>query len=313
MRHLTAVLAACSLLAFAPAGPPEGEVQGLYEGTLKDAKLEIRVVAQGKEAFKVYVRQAAADGKTVKAELEGKIEGDAVAFKSKEGDWSASYASAGLKGTGPGGAALEAKRVQRKPPSMGKAPPAGAIVLIDGKDFSQLTKSSKEDDWKSADDGSIHVPKGGMNSKQQFHVSYDLHVEFMCPLMPAARGQGRGNSGCYQSNGDEVQVLDSFGMDTYKGGGCGGLYNYKDPDAFDVFSLASLPPLEWQTYDIEYRVEKSDGKLIGKPKITVHHNGIKIHDKAELKNDAKTGGLHFQDHGNPVRYRNIWLLLVESK
>ena len=126
-------------------------------------------------------------------------------------------------------------------------------------------------------------------------------------LMPAARGQGRGNSGCYLPNGDEVQVLDSFGMDTYKGGGCGGLYNYKDPDVFDVFSLVSLPPLEWQTYDIEYRVEKKDGKPAGKPKITVVHNGIKIHDQAELKNDAKKGGLHFQDHGNPVRYRNIWL------
>jgi hypothetical protein len=313
MRHLTALLTACLLAAFAPAGPPEAEVQGLYEGTLKDAKLEIRVVAQGKEAFKVYVRQALADGKVAKAELEGKIEGDAVAFKSKDGDWSASYASGALKGTGPGGAALEAKRVQRKPPSMGKQPPTGAIVILDGKDFSQLTKSSKEDDWKPADDGSIQIPKGGMNSKQQFDGSYDLHVEFLCPLMPAARGQGRGNSGCYQANGDEVQVLDSFGMDTYKGGGCGGLYNYKDPDVFDVFSLASLPPLEWQTYDIEYRVEKADGKPTGKPRITVLHNGIKIHDKAELKFDAKKGGLSFQDHGNPARYRNIWLVPVEGK
>jgi hypothetical protein len=152
-----------------------------------------------------------------------------------------------------------------------------------------------------------------MSSKRQFDGSYDIHVEFLCPLMPAARGQGRGNSGCYQTNGDEVQVLDSFGMDTYKGGGCGGLYNYKDPDVFDVFSLASLPPLEWQTYDIEYRVEKKDGKLTGKPKITVVHNGIKIHDGAELKNDAKKGGFHFQDHGNPVRFRNIWVLPVGDK
>ena len=208
MRHVTALLAACSLAAFAPAGPPEAEVQGLYEGTLKDAKLEVRVVAQGKEAFKVYVRQALADGKVTKAELEGKIEGDAVAFKSKDGEWSAAWTSGALKGSGPGGAALEAKRVQRKPPSMGKAAPAGAIVLLDGKDFSQLTKSSKEDDWKPAEDGSIQIPKGGMNSKQAFDGSYDLHVEFMCPFMPAARGQGRGNSGCYQPNGDEVQVLD---------------------------------------------------------------------------------------------------------
>jgi len=294
-------------LALLSPPPPEAEVQGLYEGTLKDAKIEVRVVAQGKDAYKIYLRGPQ------KAELDGKTEGEAVTFKSKDGAWTATYAPGSVKLAGPDGAAIEAKRVQRKSPSMGKPAPAGAVVLLDGKDFSQLTKSSKEDDWKPAEDGSIQVPKGGMNSKLQVDGSYDMHVEFNCPLMSAARGQGRGNSGCYQPNGDEVQVLDSFGMDTYKGGGCGGLYNYKDPDVFDVFSLASLPPLEWQTYDIEYRVEKKDGKLSGKPKITVVHNGIKIHDAAELKNDAKKGGFHFQDHGNPVRYRNMWVLPLGDK
>ena len=302
------------LFAFTLAAPPEAEVQGLYEGALKDVKFEARVVAMGKDAYKIYLRQNLGDGKVTKVELDGKVDGDAVTFKNKGGDveWSAAYGSGAIKGTA-GGVAFEAKRVERKPPSMGKKPPAGAIILLDGKNFDQLTKGKAEEDWKAAEDGSIQVPKGGMNSKQQFDGSYDLHVEFLCPLMPAARGQGRGNSGCYQPNGDEIQVLDSFGMDTYKGGGCGGLYNYKDPDVFDVFSLASLPPLEWQTYDIEYRVEKKDGKLAGKPKVTVLHNGIKIHDGAEFKNDAKKGGLHFQDHGNPVRYRNIWLLPVEGK
>jgi len=307
MKHMAIalLLAGCAAPEQKPAGPPvEAEVQGLYEG----ARLEIRVVAQGKDAFKVYVRQTPADGKLVKAELEGKLEANAVAFKSKDGEWTAAYGPGALKGMGPGGAAFEAKRVQRKPPTLGKAPPAGAIVFLDGKDYSQLTKAKDSEDWKAAEDGSIQVPKGGMNSKNALEGSFDYHVEFLCPLMPAARSQGRGNSGCYLPNGDEVQVLDSFGMDTYKGGGCGGLYNYKDPDVFDVWSLASLPPLEWQTYDIEYRVEKVDGKPAGKPKITVLHNGIKIHDQAVLKNDAKKGGLHWQDHGNPVRYRNIWVV-----
>ena len=302
------------ILAFTLAAPPEAEVQGLYEGALKDVKFEARVVAMGKDAYKIYVRQALADGKTGKVELDGKVEGDAVTFKNKGGDveWTGAYAAGSIKGSA-GGTAFEMKRVERKSPSMGKKPPAGAIILLDGKNFGELTPAKPTEEWKAAEDGSIQVPKGGMNSKQQFDCSYDMHVEFNCPLMPAARGQGRGNSGCYQCNGDEVQVLDSFGMDTYKGGGCGGLYNYKDPDVFDVFSLASLPPLEWQTYDIEYRVEKKDGKLVGKPKITVLHNGIKIHDGAELKNDAKKGGFNFQDHGNPVRYRNIWLVPLEGK
>jgi hypothetical protein len=302
------------MLVLAAVAPPEAEVQGLYEGTLKDLAFEARVVAQGKDAYKVYVREKLADGKFGKVELEGKADGDAVAFKNKGGDveWTATYAAGLIKGTA-GGVAFEAKRVQRKPPSMGKPAPAGAIVLLDGKNFSELTKAKSEEDWKAAEDGSIQVPKGGMKSKQQFDCSYDMHVEFLCPLVASERGQGLGNSGCYQPNGDEVQVLDSFGMDTYKGGGCGGLYNYKDPDVFDVFSLASLPPLEWQTYDIEYRVEKKDGKLTGKPKITVVHNGIKIHDQAELKFPAKKGDLSFQDHGNPVRFRNIWVLPVEAK
>ena len=297
-------------LLLAAAAPPEIEVQGLYEG----APFEARVVAQGKDAYKIYVRQTTADGKLVKAELEGKAEGDAVAFRNKGGDveWTATWAPGLIKGTA-GGVAFEAKRVQRKPPSMGKAAPAGAVVLLDGRNFDELNKGKSEEEWKAADDGSIQVPKGGMSSRRQFDGSYDLHVEFQCPFQPTQRGQGRGNSGVYQPNGDEVQVLDSFGMDTYKGGGCGGLYNYKDPDAFDVFSLASLPPMEWQTYDIEYRVEKKDGKLTGKPKITVLHNGIKIHDQAELKNDARKGGFQFQDHGNPVRYRNIWVLPVDGK
>ena len=302
------------VLLLAAAAPPEIDVQGLYEGALKDAKVEARVVAQGKDAYKIHVRQTLADGKLVKAELEGKADGDAVAFKNKGGDteWTVTWTPGTLKGAA-GGVAFEAKRVQRKSPSMGKAAPAGAVVLIDGKNFDEISKGKNEEEWKPADDGSIQVPKGGMNSRKQFDGSYDMHVEFLCPFQPTQRGQGRGNSGCYQPNGDEVQVLDSFGMDTYKGGGCGGLYNYKDPDTFDVFSLASLPPMEWQTYDIEYRVTKVDGKLTGKPKITVFHNGIKIHDQAELKNDARKGGFHFQDHGNPVRYRNIWVLPVEAK
>jgi hypothetical protein len=307
-------IAIALVLALAPAAPPEADVQGLYEGALKDVKLEARVVAMGKEAYKIFLRQDLGGGKVAKVELDGKAEGDSVAFKNKGGEteWTATWGPGVLKGTA-GGTAFEAKRVQRKSPTLGKEPPKGAIVLLDGKNFDQVTKSKSEEDWKPAEDGSIQVPKGGMNSKQQFDCSYDLHVEFLCPLQPTQRGQGRGNSGCYQANGDEVQVLDSFGMDTYKGGGCGGLYNYKDPDVFDVFTLASLPPLEWQTYDIEYRVEKIDGKLTGKPKITVYHNGIKIHDQAELKFPAKKGSLHFQDHGNPVRFRNIWLVPLETK
>jgi hypothetical protein len=299
------------------AAPPQEEVvQGIYEGTVKDAqgeqKTEARVVALGKKAYKVFLRRQLADGKVATAELDGKTEGDAVTFAGKidGADWSAAYATSAVKGTSPAGGVIELKRVVRPSPTLGAKPPERAVVLLDGKNFDEMTKKSDQE-WKLVD-GGVEIPKDGMNAKRRFDGSFKMHVEFFIPFRPAARGQGRGNSGVYLPNGDEIQVLDSFGMTTYKGGCCGGLYAYKDPDAFDQFSLASLPPLEWQAYDIEYRIEKKDGKPAGKPRVTVLHNGIKIHDNAELQRDARPGGFHFQDHGNPVRYRNIWVLPLED-
>ena len=301
------------------AGPKVVDVQGLYEGGCKDAKgttkMEARVVACGKDAYKVYVRIPAGENKVTKVELDGKTEGDDVKFQGASDDvkWAASYADGMIKGTCGADCTLELKRVVRVSPTMGAKPPAGAIVLIDGENFDEMTMGKPGQEWKKLEGGAIQVPKGGMNSKRRFAGSLKVHVEFRSPLMPGATGQGRGNSGVFLPNGDEIQVLDSFGMDTYTGGGCGGLYKYKDSDAFDKFSLASAPPEQWQTYDIEYRVETKDGKPTGKPRGTVLHNGIKIHDNVELHKDARAGGFQFQDHGNPVCYRNIWVVPLEDK
>jgi len=320
------------------AGPAVQDVQGLYEGTRTDSsgshKFEARVVALGKGAYKVLIREAGAAGAAVtKVELAGMTEGEAVTFSGKVMpigitgdsamyDWSASYAGGTIKGTCGKDGKLEMKRIVRvsatmgaKPPRKGSQGPAGAIVLLDGKNFNEVVakpgKDGKPQEWKVADDGGVMVAKGGINSKRSFDGSFKMHVEFKTPLMPEAQGQGRANSGCFMPNGDEVQVLDSFGMGTYTGGGCGGIYKYKDPDAFDEFSLASAPPGQWQTYDIEYTVETQNGKPAGKPVITVLHNGIKIHDKFQLQKNAKGGTFQFQDHGNPVQYRNIWVLPVK--
>lgn len=315
--------AGMTCVAFA-APPPEKTVQGLYEGLVENAAgrqaIEIRLVACGQDTYKAFIRQSLADGKIAKAELDGKAEKDAVSLSGKAGNvvWTASYADGVLRGTCGQGTTFQAKPVLRRPETLGAKPPPGAIVLLDGKNFGELVKKPLRDGttqpWKLTNDsGSIEVPNRGMNSKRRFEGSFNLHVEFKVPLVPSARGQSRGNSGVYLPNGDEIQVLDSFGMTTYKGGGCGGLYAYKDPDTFDQFSLASLPPLQWQTFDVEYRVEKKDGKLVGKPRVTVYHNGIKIHDNVGLNLAARVGGFHFQDHGNPVEYRNIWVLPLTEK
>lgn len=363
-------------MALGAAAPPEAEVQGLYEGSCQDptgtAKLEARVVAQGKGTYKVLVRRFLTGDRIARIELAGRTAGDAVTFSGRAADleWQGTYSPGAITGRIGDRGRFELQRVERKSPTLGKAPPPGAIVLLDGKDFSELVRANgadwylgdlSQDGWpvwevpfytfapgqptnwpspqqplppgwtisrerRRADvvlgigpDGSIQVPRGGMNSKRTFEGSFDLHVEFMTPLMPTAHSQGRGNSGVYLPNGDEIQVLDSFGEPTYLGGGCGGLYHYKDPDCMEPieslkgkpesqFTLASLPPLTWQTYDIEYRVQKTNGQYAGKPRVTVYHNGIKIHDNAELRNPARPGRFHFQDHGNPVRYRNIWVL-----
>ena len=335
------VLAIAALVAAAAVGPgaafaaalAEADVQGLYEGTGKDTagqfRIEARVVAQGNGNYNIFLRQIRDEGKITRVELTGKTADNAmtVAGKSADGAWKGTYAAGVIRGEcGPNGT-FEVRRVERKSPTLGKAPPAGAVVLLDGKDFSKLVRANGADihptEKEIGADGSIQIPKGGMNSRQSFRGSLDEHVEFLIPFMPSAHGQGCGNSGVFLPNGDEIQVLDSFGEPTYRGGGCGGVYAYEDPDVMETieslkgkpeckFTLASAPPLQWQTYDIEYRVETKDGKPVGKPHVTVYHNGIKIHENCEIRSpspgESPKGRLHFQDHGNPVRFRNIWVV-----
>jgi hypothetical protein len=317
------------------AAPAEAEVQGLYVGAGQDAsgqfQVEARVVAQGNGNYHVLVRRIQ-DGRIARVELWGTTANDAVALAGKAGEieWKGTYTAGAIQGDcGPGGT-FQARRVEKKSPTLGKQPPAGAVVLLNGRNFSEMVQANGKpwdlDKLSVGEDGSIQVPRGGMNSNRSFPGSIDLHVEFLIPLMPAAHSQGRGNSGVFLPNSDEIQVLDSFGETTYLGGGCGGVYAYKDPDCMETidslkgnpqckFTLASLPPLAWQTYDVQYRVPAQDGKPSGKPRATVYHNGIKIHDQFELRSptigESPKGKLHFQDHGNPVRFRNIWVLPVE--
>lgn len=155
----------------------------------------------------------------------------------------------------------------------------------------------------------------GATSKAKFQ-SYTLHLEFQLPYMPAARGQGRGNSGCYAQGRYEVQILDSFGLDGLNNE-CGGIYSVKAPGVNMCF-----PPLAWQTYDIDFTAAKydSDGKKTADAKLTVKHNGVEIHKDvsipktttaAPVAEGPEPGPLYLQDHGNPVRFRNIWV--VEKK
>jgi hypothetical protein len=310
-------------LAFAGA-PDEAAVQGMYKGTWRAGNetgtVQARVVALGNREYMVLAEWPEEDGKVGKSELKGKLEGDETTFQEKGGEtWQATYKDGKITARNADGETVELERFVPKSPTFDKKPPAGATILIDGKNFDNMgirppRKGKQPGEWKTfEDEAAVMIPKGGMRSKVPVEGSYDLHVEFMTPLRADKRSQGRGNSGCYLACGTEIQVLDSFGMSTYTGGGCGGLYKWKDPDTFDAekkYNTSSYPPGVWQTYDVEYRVKTENGKKVGT--LTCTHNGVKIHDNVRLKRGPRKGTFHFQDHGNPVKYRNIWFVPVEE-
>jgi hypothetical protein len=141
-------------------------------------------------------------------------------------------------------------------------------------------------------------------TKDSFKIA-KLHIEFITPFQPFASGQGRGNSGVYVF-GQEIQVLDSFGLKG-ENNECGAFYSRFAPSV-----NMCLPPLSWQTYDVDIKTEPADPDTKKKAavKFTVYHNGVKIHENVDL-GTGPSGNIHLQDHGNPVFYRNIWL--VETK
>jgi hypothetical protein len=298
-------------------------LQGEYSGTLKskegDEKFGVQIVAQGKGEFVVVGYHGGLPGDGWNGEDPVRVEsmpdenGNPGPIRVKDGVLTVAdkHGSGVLKDGGltctlagssePSGVL---RRVERKSPTLGAKPPEGAVVLFDG---------TSADQWKGGrmtDDGLLME---GVTSSRTFG-DHTLHIEFRLPYQPLDRGQARGNSGIYLQGRYEVQMLDSFGLQG-KNNECGGLYEVKDPDL-----NMCLPPLSWQTFDIDFTAAKYDGdKLVANPRITVRHNGVVVHDNVELKASegtraapmkagAEPGPVYLQNHGNPVRYRNIWVV-----
>ncbi len=216
------------------------------------------------------------------------------------------------------GKVFELTRVGPHSPTEGAPPPEGATVLL-AYDPNAPAEPGLEawtgGTWQPMPDGSVRAGKGDLRTKESFG-DCRLHVEFRVPYMPDKRGQARGNSGVYLQDRYEVQVLDSFGL-APRDNRCGGIYKVSAPRG-----NASFAPGRWQTYDILFRAPRfdADGKVTVPARVTVRHNGVLIHENQPIPRPtgggrgdiAPTGPLKLQDHGNPVRYRNIWLLTDPS-
>ncbi|MBM4004693.1 MAG: DUF1080 domain-containing protein [Planctomycetes bacterium] len=285
-------------------------IQGEYVGRGGNQEWGAQVIAHGDGNFSVVGFKGGLPGagwmrgdETRRAK--GKLEGNSAVLNGDDFTLVVANGVMAVKDTS-GNALGELKKVERKSPTLGAKPPAGAVVLFDG------TSADQFENGKLVEGNLL----GATNcaSKQKLG-NHRLHIEFRTPFMPKATGQGRGNSGVYIQGRYECQVLDSFGLDG-KNNECGGIYSQKEP-AVNM----CLPPLSWQTYDIDFTAAKYDssGKKAANARVSIKHNGVSIYENLEIA--TETPGFHkegpgpdslfLQDHGNPVVFRNIWV--VEKK
>ncbi|MFI5382185.1 MAG: DUF1080 domain-containing protein [Tepidisphaerales bacterium] len=280
--------------------------QGEYAGDIGGKKFGVQVIALGGGTFRAVfypgglpgdgwertMKKSAAEGKLADGRVT--IKGDPFACEIKEKSLTVSDSEGKELGKLP--------QVLRKSPTLGAKPPEGATVLFDGKNADEWREGAP----KLTEDGLLMQ---GSNSKKLFG-SGKLHVEFMLSYEPKGRGQGRSNSGVYLQGRYEIQVLDSFGLDG-KNDDCGGIYTVSAPAVNMCF-----PPLSWQSYDAEFTAATwENGKKTANARMTVLHNGVLIQKDVEIphtttaapaKETADPSYLHLQDHGSPVRFRNIW-------
>lgn len=319
MRHLFIPIACAACVATAQdknnqtwtdptkarAEDPDFSIQGEYGADADGQAWGAQVVALGGGLFDAYVLEGGLPGKGwAKGKSRTQLSGKAGELKSGDGKLTAAIAGGKIAISKEGKPLAELPRIERKSPTDGLKPPAGAVVLFDG---------SSADEWERGRVENGLLPNSDVTTKRKFG-SYTMHIEFRTPYKPFARGQGRGNSGVYHQGRFETQVLDSFGLEG-KNNETGGIYSIADP-----MVNACLPPLTWQTYDVDFTAAKfsADGKIEQNPRITVRLNGVLVQENVELpktttaapigKISPEPGPIHLQSHGNPVFYRNIWIV-----
>ena len=202
-------------------------------------------------------------------------------------------------------------------PGENHGPPSDAIILFDGKNFDAWKGAEK---WTVDDDGAFTV-KGQLETKQGFG-DCQLHIEFASPMEVKGSGQARGNNGVgFMDARYEIQVLDSYKNKTYPEGQAASVYNQRPP-----MVNCSRKPGEWQSYDIAFTAPRFDneGKLLKRAYVTVFHNGVLVQNHTEIQGNtfydrapeyakhADKLPLVLMYHGDPVRFRNIWIREIKE-
>ncbi len=293
---------------------PDFSIQGEYVGQFQrddgsQMKVGAQVIARGGGKFEILGLPGGLPGAGWKRgdrsyRTEGELKGDTITVTNEEGDaMNLKFADGTMTLLNTEGKKWFAlKRTERKNPTLGAKPPKGAVVIFDGKNLDMFEPA----------EGHLTKQKNilaGVTTKP-LPENHRLHLEFRLSWMPRARGQERSNSGVYIHDCYELQVLDSFGLEG-KNNECGGFYTLKEPNV-----NMCLPPLVWQTYDIDFTAPKYEGdKKVANARVTVRHNGVVIHDNLELPRGTPgrqgegpgSRGLHLQGHGCHVQYRNIWV------
>jgi len=261
-------------------------IQGEYTGSVDGRRVGMQVIALG-------------DGKFDLVSYSGGLPGDGW-------DGTDKTISSGLTASEVTTISQQLSRIVRNSSTLGMSSPPGAIVLFDG---------SSTDAFRSAEMTEDGLLNTGVTSKQVFG-SHRIHIEFRTPYKPFARGQERGNAGLYVQGRYETQILDSFGLEGEMNE-AGGIYSIKAPD----FN-ACFPPLSWQTYDVDFTAaEFENGEKVKSARMTVMLNGFVIQDDVELthattasplEEGPEAGPVYLQDHGNPIVYRNIWVVETQD-
>lgn len=304
--------------------PFMGDWSGRWQsGEEKHPDITAQVIALGKNEYRVILAEALYQRVPPVAILAATGDGDVLRFDDGLyfGEIKGDLFSGGRRGGEEGAFTLE--RFALTPPSLGAPPPDEAIVLFNGSGFEQWRRFPKGSNWDILDGGILQA-NPALNSIETRRTFKDcrLHLEFRVPLLPEARGQERGNSGVFLQEYYEIQILDSYGLPGYWNE-CGAIYRISAP-----YVNMCLPPLQWQTYDIEFRAARFDeqGNLLEKARVTVLHNGVAVQKDHEIprgtSGDAtkppvpavkEPGPIRLQAHKNRVQFRNIWVVDLSAQ